>query len=439
MAIGMAGCVLAPRATREERLRAAQAGTAWERPAAHRTIPPLGPAPDWPELLRHALLANGALEAAYHEWRAALARIDVEAAYPNTNLSLGYEHLFSSQNLKTWDRTTLTLGIDPMQNLSFPTKALASGRVALADAQAAGDRFRETKLALQQEVLTAWYDFALAAEQLRLEREAAALAGLAGEVALARITAGDDQQGVLASLAEQARAADGVQSREADLSAVRARLNALVGRPADAPLPPPATLPEPRPLASDDVVLAAGVRNSPQLAALGHDETARREAVGRARQEWIPDVNPFVGLEGSMAQVAGLMASLPARITMIRGQIAEARTMEARAAALRRQGERDRAAEFLETLAMLRAAERRTSLYEDRLVPLATQLTTSARAAYEGGRLELPMLIEAERGALDARGMLAEARMERERRLAALEALGGFDAETLDAAPGDPS
>jgi outer membrane protein TolC len=116
---------------------------------------------------------------------------------------------------------------------------------------------------------------------------------------------------------------------------------------------------------------------------------------------------------------------------MIRAQIAEAHALEDRATALQAQGRRDRLAAFVETLAMLRAAERRTALYDARIVPLATELTASARAAYESGRLDLPMWIEAERGQLEARAVLAEARMERERNLVALEALGGFDAETL--------
>jgi len=250
-------------------------------------------------------------------------------------------------------------------------------------------------------------------------------------VALARTAAGDGQGAALGSLGDEARALERLRTLDADLAARRARLNALVGRDADAPLAPPAALPSPRLLAADEIVLAAGVRNNPELAALAHDAGARGAAVAAARQEFIPDVNPFVGIEGGMAQIVGMAVSLPARITMIRAQIKEAHAMEDRAAALQAQGRRDLAAEFVETLAMLRAAERRTLLYDTRIVPLATQLTASARAAYEGGRLELPMLIEAEQGQLEARAMLAEARMERERNLAKLEALGGFDAETL--------
>ena len=432
VAVGFGGCALVPSGTREERLRAAQAGVAWQRPAGERVLPALGERPDWRDLLRHAFLANGELEAAYHEWQAALARIDVAAAYPNTNLSLDYEYLFSGGNLKAWDRSTLRLGIDPMQNLSFPTKVLAKGKVALADAQAAGDRFRAVKLRVQRDVLTAWYDYALAAEQLRIARETASLASLGGDVALARAAAGDGQEAALEALTGQARADDAVHALEAAVVGARTRVNAAAGRASDAPLAAP-ELPAPRPLPDDPLVVAAGVRNNPELAALERERAGRTAAVSAARQEYIPDVNPFVGLEGSMAQFAGLALSLPARIAMIRGQIAESRAMASRADAMARQGERDRLADFLEALAMLRAAERRGALYESRIVPLTTQLVASARAAYEGGRLELPMLIEAERGALEAHAMLAEMRVERERQLVSLEALGGFDAETLEA------
>jgi outer membrane protein TolC len=427
----VSGCVLAPRAARDERLRAERAGTPWVQPRTERARPPLAAAPGWRELLRHALLANGDLEAAYHEWRAALAGIDVAAAYPNTNLSLEYEYLFSDEKLKSWDRNTFVLGFDPMQNLSFPTKALAAGRTALAEAQAAGDRFLAAKLALQRDVLVAWYDVALAAERLRLERENGALAGLVQDLALVRSATDASQTATIEATIERARAEDRIRTLETELRAGQARLNALAGRTPEAPIALPGSLPEARTLPDDAAVLEAGVRNNPELAALGHDRNARTRAIAAARQEFIPDVNPFVGIEGGMAQLVGVAVSLPARVSMIRGQIAQARIMEARAAALEAQGGHDRAAEFVATLAALRDAERRTGLYRDVIVPQTAQLVAGTRAAYEGGDADLAALVEAERLSLETRGMLAEARVERERRLAELEAVGGFDAETL--------
>jgi outer membrane protein TolC len=65
------------------------------------------------------------------------------------------------------------------------------------------------------------------------------------------------------------------------------------------------------------------------------------------------------------------------------------------------------------------------------IVPQTAQLVASTRAAYEGGEADLTALVEAERLSIETRTMLADARMERERQLAILEAAGGFDAETL--------
>jgi outer membrane protein TolC len=436
---GLGGCVLAPRAAREERRRAAEAGEPWSAARSARVVPELPASPAWDDVLRRALLANGDLEAAYHGWRAALARIDVAAAWPNTNVSLGYEYMFSDDNLKAWDRTTISVGFDPMQNLSFPTKAMASGRQALEDARAAGARFVAAKLTLQRRVLVAWWEYALLAERLRRAREDHTLLVLAHDVADGLVGAGTAQTALVEAHLASVRAADTVAAVEAELGASRARLNALLGRPADAPLAPPDPLPAARPLAADDAALLAhAAAANPELEAAGRDLAARREAVGRARQEWIPDFNPFVGITGGMSQVAGLAISLPTRVTLIRGAIAEARAMEARAEATATQTGHDLAGELVGTLVAMRDAERRARLWRETIVPAAEQLAASARAGYQAGALELGMMIEAERSAIEARLALAEARVERETHLAALEALAGFDVEALAARDGAP-
>jgi outer membrane protein TolC len=434
-ALGSSGCVLAPRATRGERLRADATGRPWINPRSERMLPDLPAEPTWQDVLRRALLANGDLEAAHHTWRGSLARIDVAAAWPNTNTSLGYEYMFSGDNLKAWDRTTISIGFDPMQNLSFPTKAMASGRQALEDARAAGARFVGAKLVLQRRVLTAWWEYALLAERLRLAREEATLLALALDVRAGTAGAGDAQSILIETHLAAVHANDAVATLEADLVAARAHLNALLARPAAADLAAPDPLPPPRPLPFDDErLLEAAVQRNPELTAARHDLAARREAVGRARQEWIPDFNPFAGFTGSMSQVAGVAVSLPTRVTMIRGAVAEAQTMAARADAMLAQAESDLAGEFLVALSALRDAERRATLWETTFVPATEQLVASVRASYESGALDLPVLIDAERTVLAASEALATARTTRETRLAEIEALGGFDIEALEGA-----
>src|SRR3954463_476348 len=81
----LSACVLAPKGTSEEQAAARAAGRPYERPFEQRDLPNLPANPTWQDVLRRAFLANGDLEAAYWEWRGALARIPQVANYPNTN------------------------------------------------------------------------------------------------------------------------------------------------------------------------------------------------------------------------------------------------------------------------------------------------------------------------------------------------------------------
>jgi outer membrane protein TolC len=432
--IAVAGCSLAPREAADERERMLAAGAAYEPPAAERLLPDLPPEADWRALLRHAFLANGDLEAAYFEWRAAVERIDVAAGYPNSNASLGFEYLFSGDNLTGWDRTSLSLGFDPMQNLSFPTKVIAAGRVATEEARAAGERFAAAKFALQRQVLDAYLDYALLAERLRLQRADQELRRLAADTAAARVRGGMPQQDLLTAEVERQHGEHELLDLDATLPQRRARLNALVGRPVDAPLPPPTTLPAPRPLPADDApLLAAGTRANPELAALARDAAGRADALDLARQQFFPDINPFAGIQGSMEQVIGAAVTLPTKIPQILAGIREARaTLRAREA-LARQGQLDRGAAFVAALLALRSSERQLALLEHHVAPAAAAAAGAAERTYAAGGGDLMSYIAARRALLDLHLAIAETRIAREQQVAEIEQLAGIDAERLTA------
>jgi len=428
----LAGCSLAPRQAGEERERMEAAGAAYDTPAPQRLVADLPADAQWRDILRHAFLSNGDLEAAYFAWRAAIERIDIAAGYPNTNVNVGFEYLFSGGNLTGWDRTSLAVGFDPMQNLSFPTKVLAAGRVATEDARAAGARFAAAKFALQRQVLSAWLDYALLAERSRVQREQLALRRLGAEAAAARVRAGMPQQDLLMADVERGHAEHMQLEFDAALAAARARLNALAGRAADAPLPPP-DLPAPRPLPDDATLLAAGTRDNPELAALARDSASRADALDLARQQYFPDINPFVGLTGSVEQVAGMAITLATTIPQIRAGIREARATLRGSEALARQGGLDRDAAFVAALLALRSSERQLALLEAHVSPAAAQAAASAQRAYAAGSGDLATWLAGQAAVLDLRLTIAETRVARERQVAEIEALAGIDAERLAA------
>ena len=433
-AVLLSGCVLAPKEAKREQARVDQAGAVYRGRFEQRDLPELPPDPTWRNVLRRSLLANGQLEAAYHEWAMAVARIPQAGAYPNSSVMLGYEYMFSDESLKAWDRTTLSAGFDPSQSLLLPNKVYQDAKVATRDARAAGERFAAAKFDLQRRVLNEWIDYALAAERARIARENASLLRLLNETAAGRVRAGGSQQDLLRTDIEYRMADDELRKAESELPRMRAMLNAMLGRDADAPLEPPASLPDPRPVPGDDAtLLALGVGANPELRALTHETRGRRDALERARMEYLPDVNPFAAITGDVAQVIGADVMLPTVLPRLRGMVTEARAGLRRARAIARQTRLDRAAEYVAAVYALRDTERQAALFEQQVLPSAQRVLDTARQSYTAGTGAYLELIEAQRTLLDVRLTLAEARAAREKNLVDLEALAGVDVETITA------
>ncbi len=429
---GLAGCALTPSGTKLEQARLAEAGKPYEPKFEERELPELPAAPTWQEVLHRAFLANGDLEVAYFDWKAAVQRIEMASAYPNSNVSIGYSYMFSSERMKSFDRQTFTAGFDSSMNLSFPTKVVKKGEIALDEARATGERFRSAKFDLQRRVLTAWADYTLLAERLRIQREQIALTRMAADAVRARALAGGAQRDLLKTDVSLRTAEDSIKSMEAEVSASRAMLNGMLAREPDAVLEPPLVLPLPRPMpVSDDAVLAAAVDQNPELAALAHQVQGRTDALELARMQWIPDISPTAMFTGGVSQAVGAAFMLPTNIVEIRGGIREAEAMLRGSEAMMRQAKRDRTASLVATLVSLRNSERQAELFESNIIPLTERLLVNTRQAYASGSAMYGDLLEAQRTLLDAKLVVAQARAMREKQLAELEALMGTDIETL--------
>lgn len=436
VAVSLGGCALSPSGTERERDRLAAAGVPFEPRFEARTLPEIPVVPTWSDVLHRAFLANGDLEVAYFDWKAAVQRIEIASAYPNSNIMLGYSYTFSSSRMKSFDRQTFAAGFDAMENLSFPMKVMQKGKVALDEARASGERFRAAKFDLQRRVLAAWADYGLLAERLRIQREQASLDRIALDTTRVRVRAGGAQQGLLRAEVALRMAEDATKTSEAELAASRALLNGMLAREPDAPLAPPKAMPMPRAIPADDaVLLAAAVDLNPELSALAHQVAGRSDALELARLQWIPDINPSIVISGSIAQAIGAGIILPTTIKEIEGGIREAQAMLRGSEAMLRQTRRDRAAAFVATLLALRSDERQALLFETKVVPLSRRVLATVRQSYSAGAATYLDLIDAQRALLDARLVIAEARAAREKRLAELEALMGADIETLGDVP----
>jgi outer membrane protein TolC len=432
LAVGVgliSSCALRPSGESEERDRASQAGSPYEGKPELPTITEKSGPEDY---LAYAFLSNAALEARYWEWRAALERIPQDSSFPNVAVSFGY--MFSPGSMKSWDRTTLGISNDPMTNIPFPTKLATAGRAALENARAAGERFREAKFLLQKDVLWTYDELALVAETIRIQTETLSLLRQAVSQSEVRVRTGTaGQQDLLKAQTEVDLGENDLKSLESRAKGVSGKLNALLGRPAETPVPLPTTLPALRPVpVADADLLRAGAERSPELAALARDIGGREEVLSLAQQAYIPDFGLSASLTGSLSRSIGAMAILPLRLEAIHGEIEEARANLRATEAARVQYRRDLAASFVLNLTVLRNDERQVELLEKVILPRARQTVELSQTSYAAGKLGFLELLDAQRTLLEVRLTLAQVKIEREKAVSAIETWSTVDVEVME-------
>lgn len=423
------GCALTPKGLEDE--RAALDAASPPDAVSHAELPRPSSGDDWRGFLRRGLVANGGLHAAWFEWKAAVERVSGASGWPNTNLALGFSTLFSDEGMKGFDRMTFEARFDSMENLSFPTKTMRAGDIALEEARAAGQRFRAAKFRVQREVLDAWLDLAMAAENERLALEKRTLSGVAADTADAAIGAGAPQGASLTARIGEARGDDEVARARAEVAAAKAVLAAATAIDDPEGVPTPTRLPRPRTLPARDALLFQALDATPDIAGLEADVRTREHEAALARLQWIPDINPLAMVTGTIEQAVGAMVMLPTTIPEIRSGIEVARAMRSAADAELEQGRRDQRGALVAALVALRDVERGQRLLEERVLPAALAVASAATSAYTASSGELGEVVEARLLAVETRMEIAALTIERERRVAEIEEILGADLETF--------
>ena len=425
MALLLAGCTIHPPGEQHERQSALRAGKPFTQAAEERQVPPLPQNPTADDLVRRALLASAELEQRYWEWRSAIEQIPQDGTQP-TNLALFGSTSVTRGRLST-DTSTLSLGNDPMADILLPFKLSAGARRALENARAAGLRFRKTQFDLRGKVLSAYADYALLAELIRLEQSNAELLKTTVMVVEARNRAGTGgQQDLLKSRNELDLARNDIANMQAQLPVQRAALNALLNRPADAPILVPDRMPDRRPVIKDDgQVLKLVADRNPELAALAREIAARRQSLALARLQYLPDLSLTVGtdLAGIAQSLAGMVTVPLLRYQAIDAAVAQAEANLRATDAMRRQTRNDLAAQVVLDLNTIRDADRQLDLFEHTVFPRARQVVTVSRSAYEAGQSSLLDLLDAQRSLITIRRLVAKLRATREQRLDDLEVI----------------
>ncbi len=427
--IGLPACTIHPPGEREERDAAAQSGKPFEKRMENRQIAPLPQNPTPDQVVEYALLNNAELEQHYWEWRSAIEQIPQDGTQSATlNIAAGTN---ITNGRTSWDNTTLTLAKDPMTDIKWPGKLDAAAKQTLQNAKATGQRFLKAKYDLRNKVLSAYYDYALNAELIRLEQSNEQLLQTTATVTQAQNRAGgSSQQDVLKAANEIDLSRNDIAQMQSQLPAQRATLNALLSRAADAPLPNPTDLPPTRAITYADAdLIDLAAKQNPELLALADEIHGRREGIRLAKLQYIPDFNLSAGtdLTGVTQSILG-QATIPIlRYEALNAAIAQAEANLRATEAMRRQSGNDLAAQVLSDIAIIRDTDRQLNLFERTILPRTREMVNVGQSTYETGRASLLDLLDDERSLITIERLVANLRVTREKHLAELESITTSD------------
>jgi outer membrane protein TolC len=425
----LTGCTVHPPGERDQRDASIQSGKPFEKRIEIRQIPPLPENATADQLVEYALLGNAELEQHYWEWRSAIEQIPQDGTQTTTlNVAAGTA---ITNGRATWGSSTVALSNDPMTDIKWPGKLDAAAKQTLENAKAAGERFLKAKYDLRNKVLSAYYDYALNAQLIRLEQSNRQLLQTTATVTEARNRAGSSGQAdVLKASNEVDMSGNDIATMESQLPSQRAMVNALLSRPADAPLPVPAELPPARLLAyEDEELVELAAKQNPELIALADEIRGRAEGIRLAKLQYVPDFNLSAGtdLMGVTQSVLG-QATIPIfRYEALNAAIAQAEANLRASEAMRRQAGNDLAAQVVADITIIRDADRQLDLFEHTVLPRAREVVNVGRSSYETGHASLLDMLDDQRSLIAIERLVANLRIVREKHLVELESIAARD------------
>ena len=390
--------------------------------------------------MARATAANPGVEAARERWLAAQARAPQASALPDPRLTW---RVFLEPVETRVGPQRQAIGV--AQTLPWPGVRSRRNDAAEAEAERARADYEARLARVVRDVRLAWLDAWDLERSIEIVRRNADLVRTHEEIVRRRYSAGESEFGELMRIqVELGSLADRLAGLEDRRRPVAARMNALLDRASDAPLPA-AELDPSAPLIGGviggvigEAALLDLVRRGPELSALRAEAKRREHAVELAKLSSRPDLTfglewietdraraPGVADSGQDPLVASLSFTLPVQREAIRAREREARALRRASVLAVDEAARRLEADAQDLLYRMRDAERRVRLYTDELLPRARQSLEAQEAAFRGGKASFLELLDAEHTLLDFELELSRARADQARAVARLEGLAG--------------
>ena len=243
------------------------------------------------DVVREALEKNPGVQSALHAVAAQRHRIPQAKSLPDPEVSVGWMGNLTPFSVQEGDPSSYR-GIGVMQNIPYPGKLKLRGEIATQEVQTVHWDSEAVQRRVVAEVKSAYYAYFFNDKALEITRKDKDLLQKLSSISEARYRVGKGmQQDVLKSQVEVSLLLQKITVLEQQRATAQARLNTLLSRSPESPLPPAASL-EPAALnESLDALYAAAKQQDTVLQ--GGQATIRRArlATELARKDYLPDFN----------------------------------------------------------------------------------------------------------------------------------------------------
>lgn len=239
--------------------------------------------------IEEALQKNPGVQSALRQVQALRHRVPQARTLPDPTVSVGWAGNIKPFSVQEGDPSSYR-GISASQTLPYPGKLKLRGDIAGREAQAAWWDYENARRRVVAEVKAAYYDYSFYARALETTTKNKDLLAKLSQISEARYRVGKGiQQDVLKAQVEISRIQQRLTVLDQQYKTAQVRLNTLLYRDPEAPLPPPAALNNPKLQYSLDQLYQLAREQDTGLQREQQMIERNQLAVNLARKDYYPD------------------------------------------------------------------------------------------------------------------------------------------------------
>ncbi len=345
------------------------------------------------ELVRDALVQNPAIKSAAERYKMQQARVPQARSLPDPTVSVGWMGNITPFSVQQGDPSSYR-GLTVAENFPFPGKLKLQGQIADRGAEADWWDYEQTRRQVTSDVKVAYYNYFYFTKAIEITEKNKDLLQKLASIAEAIYKVGKGmQQDVFRAQVEVSRIDQKLIVLHQQQDTARARLNTLLDRDPETPLPPPAPFTPAEFHETLQELYALAHQNDPGLERDRRMIEGNRYAVTLARKAYDPDFS--VGytywerpdMQNMQGVTAGINIPVFYRSKQREGVIEAAHGLNS---AQHELDDRATAVNFEIKQQYLAATASRdlSNLYSKAIVPQSSLALESSMSAYEVGKLD---------------------------------------------------